>query len=63
MLLTYFILPLQDLLPFQSLFNPQKLPGVNPHLAFNTAASFTPTPTGSSTAANRLCRISRRWSA
>ena len=41
MLLTYFILRYQDLLPFQSLFNPQKLPGVNPHLAFNTAASFT----------------------
>ena len=41
MLLTYFILRFQDCLPFQSLFNPQKLPGVNPHLAFNTAASFT----------------------
>jgi K+-transporting ATPase ATPase A chain len=41
MLLTYFILRYQDLLPFQSLFNPQKLPGVNAHLAFNTAASFT----------------------
>jgi K+-transporting ATPase ATPase A chain len=41
MLLTYFILRYQDFLPFQSLFNPQKLPGVNPHLAFNTAASFT----------------------
>ena len=41
MLLTYFILRYQDCLPFQPLFNPQKLPGVNPHLAFNTAASFT----------------------
>jgi K+-transporting ATPase ATPase A chain len=41
MLLTYFILRYQDRLPFQALFNPQKLPGVNPHLAFNTAASFT----------------------
>jgi K+-transporting ATPase ATPase A chain len=41
MLLTYFILRYQDFLPFQSLFNPQKLAGVNPHLAFNTAASFT----------------------
>jgi K+-transporting ATPase ATPase A chain len=41
MLLTYFILRYQDFLPFQSLFNPQKLTGVNPHLAFNTAASFT----------------------
>ena len=37
MLLTYFILRFQDLLPL----NPQHLPGVNPHLAFNTAASFT----------------------
>jgi K+-transporting ATPase ATPase A chain len=41
MLLTYFILRYQDALPFQALFNPQKLPGVNAHLAFNTAASFT----------------------
>ena len=37
MALTYFILRFQDLLPL----NPQHLPGVNPHLAFNTAASFT----------------------
>ncbi|HUL54017.1 MAG TPA: potassium-transporting ATPase subunit KdpA [Opitutaceae bacterium] len=37
MLLTYFILRFQDHLPL----NPQHLPGVNPHLAFNTAASFT----------------------
>ena len=37
MLLTYFILRYQDLLPL----NPQHLPGVAPALAFNTAASFT----------------------
>jgi K+-transporting ATPase ATPase A chain len=33
---TYFILRYQDHLPL----NPQKLPGLSPHLAFNTAASF-----------------------
>src|ERR1039457_5061924 len=37
MLMTYFILRFQDLLPL----NPQGLPGLAPHLAFNTAASFT----------------------
>jgi K+-transporting ATPase ATPase A chain len=37
MLLTYFILRYQDHLPL----NPQNLPGLSPHLAFNTAASFT----------------------
>jgi K+-transporting ATPase ATPase A chain len=37
MLLTYFILRFQDHLPL----NPQNLPGLSPHLAFNTAASFT----------------------
>ncbi|HEY5078831.1 MAG TPA: potassium-transporting ATPase subunit KdpA [Opitutaceae bacterium] len=37
MLFTYFILRYQDHLPL----NPQNLPGVAPHLAFNTAASFT----------------------
>jgi K+-transporting ATPase ATPase A chain len=37
MLATYFILRYQDHLPL----NPQKLPGLVPHLAFNTAASFT----------------------
>ncbi len=37
MLLTYFILRYQDHLPL----NPQALPGLAPHLAFNTAASFT----------------------
>src|ERR1700690_1203899 len=37
MLLTYFILRFQDHLPL----NPQSLPGLAPHLAFNTAASFT----------------------
>ena len=37
MLLTYFILRFQDHLPL----NPQGFAGLNPHLAFNTAASFT----------------------
>jgi len=37
MLFTYFILRYQDHLPL----NPQNLPGLSPHLAFNTAASFT----------------------
>ncbi|MFA5265311.1 MAG: potassium-transporting ATPase subunit KdpA, partial [Opitutaceae bacterium] len=37
MMLTYFILRFQDHLPL----NPQNLPGLSPHLAFNTAASFT----------------------
>ena len=37
MLWTYFILRFQDHLPL----NPQGLPGLAPHLAFNTAASFT----------------------
>jgi potassium-transporting ATPase potassium-binding subunit len=37
MLATYFILRFQDHLPL----NPQALPGLAPHLAFNTAASFT----------------------
>jgi K+-transporting ATPase ATPase A chain len=37
MLLTYFILRFQDRLPL----NPQNLPGLSSHLAFNTAASFT----------------------
>src|ERR1700679_2477334 len=36
MLFTYFILRFQDHLPL----NPQNLPGLPPHLAFNTAASF-----------------------
>ena len=40
MLFTYSILRLQDVLPLQWL-NPQKLPGLSEHLAFNTAASFT----------------------
>src|SRR6185312_13321636 len=40
-LFTYAILRLQDKLPFQSLFNPQALPALTPHLAFNTAVSFT----------------------
>jgi potassium-transporting ATPase potassium-binding subunit len=37
MLATYFILRFQDHLPL----NPQGFPGLAPHLAFNTAASFT----------------------
>jgi K+-transporting ATPase ATPase A chain len=37
LLFTYFILRYQDHLPL----NPQNLPGLTPHLAFNTAASFT----------------------
>jgi K+-transporting ATPase ATPase A chain len=37
MLFTYFILRYQDHLPL----NPQGFPGLAPHLAFNTAASFT----------------------
>lgn len=37
LLLTYFLLRYQDHLPL----NPQHLPGLSPHLAFNTAASFT----------------------
>ena len=37
MLFTYLILRYQDHLPL----NPQGLPGLAPHLAFNTAASFT----------------------
>jgi len=37
MLMTYVILRIQDHLPL----NPQHLPGLAPHLAFNTAASFT----------------------
>jgi K+-transporting ATPase ATPase A chain len=38
---TYFILRYQDRLPFQARLNPQGFPGLTPHLAFNTAASFT----------------------
>jgi len=41
MLFTYFILRFQDKLPFQALLNPQGFAGLVPHLAFNTAASFT----------------------
>ena len=37
LLFTYFILRFQDHLPL----NPQRLPGLSPALAFNTAASFT----------------------
>jgi len=38
---TYAILRLQDKLPFQALLNPQSLAALPPHLAFNTAVSFT----------------------
>ncbi len=38
---TYVILRFQDRLPLQALLNPQGQPGLTPHLAFNTAASFT----------------------
>jgi K+-transporting ATPase ATPase A chain len=41
MLFTYFVLRFQDKLPLQAQLNPQKLAGLAPHLAFNTAASFT----------------------
>jgi K+-transporting ATPase ATPase A chain len=37
LLFTYFILRFQDHLPL----NPQGFPGLSPHLAFNTAVSFT----------------------
>jgi len=37
MLFTYLVLRFQDYLPL----NPQGFPGLSPHLAFNTAASFT----------------------
>jgi potassium-transporting ATPase potassium-binding subunit len=39
LLLTYFILRFQDHLPLP--LNPQNLAGLSPHLAFNTAVSFT----------------------
>ncbi|HTI68947.1 MAG TPA: potassium-transporting ATPase subunit KdpA, partial [Candidatus Limnocylindria bacterium] len=38
---TYAILRLQDKLPLQQLLNPQGLSALSPHLAFNTAVSFT----------------------
>ncbi len=41
LLFTYAMLRLQAVLPLQHLFNPQNLPAVGEHLAFNTAASFT----------------------
>jgi len=40
MLFTYAILRLQAVLPLQALLNPQKMPALSEHLAFNTAASF-----------------------
>src|SRR5579862_2898719 len=41
MVFTYGILRLQASLPLQQLLNPQKLPSLADHLAFDTAASFT----------------------
>jgi K+-transporting ATPase ATPase A chain len=41
MLVTYAILRLQAILPFQHLLNPQGFPGLSDHLSFDTAASFT----------------------
>ena len=41
MLVTYVLLRLQAIIPFQHLLNPQGLPAVGDHLAFDTAASFT----------------------
>jgi potassium-transporting ATPase potassium-binding subunit len=41
MLVTYGLLRLQALIPLQHLFNPQALPAISDHLAFDTAASFT----------------------
>ncbi len=41
MLVTYAILRLQAVLPFQHLFNPQGFAGLSDHLSFDTAASFT----------------------
>jgi K+-transporting ATPase ATPase A chain len=41
MLVTYAILRLQAMLPFQHLLNPQGFSAVSDHLAFDTAASFT----------------------
>jgi potassium-transporting ATPase potassium-binding subunit len=41
MLVTYAILRLQAVLPFQHLLNPQGFASVPDHLAFDTAASFT----------------------
>src|ERR1700761_2554362 len=40
MMVTYAILRLQAMLPFQHLFNPQGFSGLQDHLAFNTAAAF-----------------------
>jgi len=41
LLLTYLVERMQAVLPFAKLLNPQHLPGVEPFLAWNTAASFT----------------------
>jgi K+-transporting ATPase ATPase A chain len=41
LLLTYAVERLQAVLPFGKLLNPQHWPGVEPYLAWNTAASFT----------------------
>ena len=39
-LITFLLLRFQDRLPFQSVINPQGLPGVAPDLAMNTSISF-----------------------
>jgi len=57
MLVTYAILRLQGMLPL----NPQGFSGVPDHLAFNAAMSFTTNTNCKATAANRPCRIYRRW--
>jgi K+-transporting ATPase ATPase A chain len=41
LLLTYVVERMQAALPFGKLLNPQHWPGVEPYLAWNTAASFT----------------------
>jgi K+-transporting ATPase ATPase A chain len=41
LLVTFLLLRFQDKLPLQSVINPQRLPGVAPDLAMNTAISFT----------------------
>ena len=41
MMVTYALLRLQTFIPLQHFFNPQALPAISDHLAFDTAASFT----------------------
>ena len=58
-LLVYLLQRAQGFLPF----NPQHFNAgnVTPDLAFNTAASFSPTRTGRTTAGNRPSATSSRW--